>query len=39
MFLGTCGVHCIFIKDYMLVARPLINLTRKDATFKMGPDQ
>ena len=38
-FLGTCGVHRIFIKDYTLVARPLINLTRKDAAFEMGPDQ
>ena len=34
-----CGAHRIFIKDYALIARPLINLTRKDATFEMGPDQ
>ena len=38
-FLGTCGVHRIFIKDYTLVARPLINLTRKDVLFEMGPTQ
>ena len=38
-FLGTCGVHRIFIKDYTLTARPLINLTRKDAAFEFGPSQ
>ena len=38
-FLGACGVHCIFIKDYTLITRPLINLTCKDVTFEMGPDQ
>ena len=38
-FLGTCGVLRIFIKDYTLVARPLINLTRKDKPFEIGPAQ
>ena len=38
-FLGTCGVLRIFIKDYTLVARPLINLTRKDEPFEIGPAQ
>ena len=38
-FLGTCGVLQIFIKDYTLVARPLINLTCKDEPFKIGPAQ
>ena len=38
-FLGTCGVHRIFIKNYTLIARPLIKLTRKDAPFEIGPDQ
>ena len=37
--MGTCGVLRIFIKGYTLVARPLINLTRKDAPFEIGPDQ
>lgn len=38
-FLGTCGVLRIFIKNYTLVARPLIHLTRKDETFEIGPEQ
>ena len=38
-FLGTCGVLRIFIKNYTLVARPLIQLTRKDQPFDIGPDQ
>ena len=38
-FLGTCGVLRIFIKGYTLVARPLIQLTRKDVSFEMGPSQ
>jgi hypothetical protein len=38
-FLGTCGVHRIFIKDYTLIARPLINLTRKNVDFNIGPEQ
>jgi hypothetical protein len=38
-FLGTCGVLRIFIKNYTLVARPLIQLTRKDAPFEIGPPQ
>jgi hypothetical protein len=38
-FLGTCGVLRIFIKDYTLIARPLIQLTRKDAPFEIGPLQ
>ena len=38
-FLGTCGVHRHFIKDYTLVARPLIRLTRKEETFFIGPEQ
>jgi hypothetical protein len=36
-FLGTCGVQRIFIKGYTLIARPLIQLTRKDAPFEIGP--
>jgi hypothetical protein len=38
-FLGTCGVLRIFIKDYTLVARPLIQLTKKDEPFEIGPAQ
>ena len=38
-FLGVCGVSRHFIKDYTLVARPLIRLTRKDVLFEFGPEQ
>jgi len=38
-FLGTCGVHRIFIKVYTIVARPLIKLTRKDEPFVMKSHQ
>ena len=38
-FLGTCGVLRIFIRNYTLIARPLIHLTRKDIPFKIGPSQ
>src|ERR1700710_566282 len=38
-FLGTCGVLHMFIKDFSKIARPLINLTRKDVTFEFSPDQ
>lgn len=38
-FLGTCGVLRIFIKNYTLIARPLIHLTRKDEPFEIGPAQ
>ena len=38
-FLGTTGVLRMFIKNYSLVARPLIDLTRKFAKFVWGPIQ
>ena len=38
-FLGTCGVLRMFIKDFSKIARPLINLTRKDVPFEFGTDQ
>jgi hypothetical protein len=38
-FLGTCGVLRIFIRDFSRIARPLVNLTRKDAPFIFGPEQ
>jgi len=38
-FLGTCGLFCIFIKNYSLHARAIQFLTRKDVPFKWGPAQ
>jgi hypothetical protein len=38
-FLGTCGVLRIFIRDFSCIARPLINLTKKDAPFVFGAEQ
>jgi hypothetical protein len=38
-FLGTCGVLCIFIRDFSRIARPLLNLTKKDAPFVFGAEQ
>ena len=38
-FLGTCGVLHMFIKDFAKIARPLINLTKKDVDFEWGPQQ
>lgn len=38
-FLGLCGTVRIWIKDYSFIARPLVNLTRKDVPFHWGPDQ
>jgi hypothetical protein len=38
-FLGTCGVLCIFIHDFSRIARPLINLTKKDMPFVFGTEQ
>ena len=35
----VCGVLRIFIKNYTLVARPLIQLTRKGVPFEFGPSQ
>jgi len=32
-FLGLCGTVCIWIANYSLLARPLINLYRKDTPF------
>jgi hypothetical protein len=32
-FLGTCGVMRIFIKDFTVIARPLVRLTIKGAEF------
>lgn len=37
-FLGLCGVLRIFIKDFAKIARPLVNLTRKDVDFEWTED-
>jgi hypothetical protein len=33
-FLGFTGFYCYFIKDYSKIARPLIDLTKKNLQFK-----
>ena len=38
-FLGLCGTVRIWIKDYSQIARPLVDLTRKDSEFSWGPRQ
>jgi hypothetical protein len=38
-FLGTCGTLHIFIHDFSRIARPLINLTKKDVPFIFGAEQ
>jgi hypothetical protein len=38
-FLGTCSVLRIFICDFSRIARPLINLTKKDVPFVFGAEQ
>jgi hypothetical protein len=38
-FLGTCGVLRIFIRNFSCIARPLINLMKKDAPFIFGAEQ
>ncbi|SJL01188.1 uncharacterized protein ARMOST_04506 [Armillaria ostoyae] len=38
-FLGTSGILRIYIRNYSLIARPLVNLTWKDVEFYWGPEQ
>ena len=38
-FLGLCGTVRIWIQDYSLIAKPLVDLTRKDAEFVWGTAQ
>lgn len=38
-FLGTIGVMRIFIRDFAKHAKPLVQLTKKDVDFVMGPDE
>ncbi len=35
-FLGLCGTVRIWIKDYSKIARPLVELTKKDIDFEWG---
>lgn len=38
-FLGMLGTIRIFIKDFASLAKPLVNLTRKDVEFEFGEEQ
>jgi hypothetical protein len=38
-FLGTLGTIRVFIKDFAIHAKPLINLTRKDVEYEFGIDE
>ncbi|XP_045034364.1 uncharacterized protein LOC123475563 [Daphnia magna] len=38
-YLGLCSYYRPHIKDFSIIARPLILLTKKDAVFDWGPDQ
>ena len=38
-FLGLCGTVRIWIQDYSQIAKPLIDLTRKEAEFNWGETQ
>ena len=38
-FLGLCGTVRIWIKNFSIVARPMVNLTRKSAPYIWGEDQ
>ncbi len=38
-FLGTAGILQIYVRNYSLLARPLVNLTHKGVEFFWGPDQ
>jgi hypothetical protein len=38
-FLGTCGVLHIFIRNFAMITRPLVNLTRKGVPFEWGEPQ
>ena len=33
-FLGTCGLVRVFVKNYAQIARPLVNLTKKNVIFE-----
>jgi hypothetical protein len=38
-FLGTLGTIRVFIRDFAIHAKPLINLTRKEVEFEFGIDE
>ena len=38
-FLGLCGTVRNWIKDFSMIARPMVDLTRKAAEFVWGPNQ
>jgi hypothetical protein len=38
-FLGTCGLMRIFIKDFAMFARPLVQLTRKGVPFRFEDEE
>jgi hypothetical protein len=38
-FLGTLSTIRVFIKDFAVHARPLVQLTRKDVDFEFGEEQ
>jgi hypothetical protein len=38
-FLSTTGLMCIFIKNFLLIARPLTHLTHKDTEFVFSPKE
>ena len=38
-FLGTCGLVRTYVKGFSLIARPLVELTKKEVPFEWGPRQ
>ena len=38
-FLGLCGTVRNWIKDFSMIAKPLVDLTRKDVEFHWSPEQ
>jgi hypothetical protein len=38
-FLGCVGYHCMFCKNFSIIATPLFHLTKKDAPFTWGKEQ
>lgn len=38
-FLGLCGTVRIWIKDFSIIAKPLVQLMKKDEPFIWGPEQ
>jgi hypothetical protein len=38
-FLGCAGYHCMFCRNFSIIATPLFHLTKKDAPFIWGKEQ